>query len=163
MKLIIHKARLILCGLILISFFLPAYQSTSGFSFARQALSDFKNGGEITFTDIFVLVAPLLAMQAVTLYILVRSYFRYAVRKTFTALPALFLGFFLVVIYYSYRNIYPFSGKEVLKHLQIGSIIAGLSCALVIFTKDLPRKRRRRRRSSGSVQTLSVAEPVNQG
>jgi len=142
MKLLNTKTRLLLCLFIIAAFFIPAYNNVSGFNFISIALSEAKTPGEVTLTDVIIVLAPLVIIPISALVIFIRSAIHLSTRKTFISLPFLFLAFFFAVILLSARNISTeLSGMGALFNMQLGFYLAAASSALLIFTKNSGKKR----------------------
>jgi|GEM_PF-5051203 len=153
MKSMLHNARYILCGLILLGFFLPAYHGISGFSYIPFAFSTLEGQNEITAMDIWVTIIPLLLIPITTIAILIRAYMRLSTRKTVIFLPALCFAFFTVILFVSQKSGgASFSGRAVLFDMSFGFYMTAIGCALLPFTKT-PRKRR----AAKPVEELEVA------
>ena len=144
MKILKTKARLLLCGVIIAAFFIPAYNNISGLSFINRAFSEAKTHNEITETDVLITIIPLLFIPFSALLILVRAVAHVSTRKTYLALPLLFMLFFFGILYISSGNTSGgFSSPKVFFQMQPGFYIAGLASLLVIFTKNYKKRRHR--------------------
>jgi hypothetical protein len=153
MKSFVHNARFILCGLIILAFFLPAYQGISGFSYIPFAFSTLEGQNEITETDIWVTIIPLVLIPITVVVILFRAYMRLSTRKTVMFLPALCFAFFTIILFVSQKSGgASFSGRAVLFEMTIGFYLMALGCAFLPFTKT-PRKRKAVKR----VEEMEVA------
>ena len=153
MKAILHNARPILCGLIILAFFLPAYHGISGFSYIPFAFSTLEGQNEITEMDIWVTIIPLILIPVTSIAILVRAYMRVSTRKTVIFLPALCFAFFTVILFVSQKSGgASFSGRAVLFEMTFGFYLTAIGCAFLPFTKT-PRKRK----AAKPVEELEVA------
>ena len=85
--------------MIIIAFFVPAYNNISGFGFISLAFTESKKNGEITFTDILIIIVPLFALFLAALVILLRTVAYRPTRRLYLTLPLLFLFFFFGVMY----------------------------------------------------------------
>ena len=158
MILLRKKARSVLCLLIIIAFFVPAYRSTSAFSFLWVAMSATARGQDVNTTDTLVMILPLLMVPLSAIFLLIFSELRIAVRRANVALPVIFLTFFTVVFYVSERT--GQSGLSPLKmilSMQPGFYLAALSSVGLLFTKNQKRKRRHRRREVAEPQPQATA------
>ena len=152
MKFITTKARLLLCGVIIAAFFIPAYQNISGFTFINYAFSEAKSNSEITEMDVLITIVPLLFIPLSALFILVRARLYLVTSKIYLALPLLFMLFFFGIIYLSERNSASgFSSPATFFYMQPGFYIMILASLLLIFTKTYKKRRRRRRVNSTEV------------
>lgn len=156
MKFITTNARPVLCGVIIAAFFIPAYHNISGFGFINHAYSEVNSQNELTKMDVLITITPLVFIPFSALFILVRSAVHIPSRKTYLALPLLFMCFFFGIIYLSSGNSGGgFSSPRVFFQMQPGFYIAGLASVLLIFTKN--HRKRRRRRSVAPAETIAAA------
>ncbi len=151
MKKTIARARLWLCGIIVLAFFLPAYGGYSAFSFIPLAFSEAANGS-VTKMDIIILIVPLLLIPAAAVAISGLFLLRISVRRIYLAVPVIFLVFFLMVLFRS-----PGMTATSLRGMQLGFYTMVLATACFAFTKDAKRKSRRRvKRTSTSKPELAA-------
>ena len=141
MKRFLSKARVLLCGLILLSFFLPAYAHYNAVQFISFLLEAVNKAYEITAADAFLAIATLLIIPFSALALIVCSYQRKPVRRIYAAVP---LIFFLCFTGLLFTNETGQAGDRAYNYFAAagpGFYIAGLSCILLLFTKNPRRKR----------------------
>src|ERR671912_873499 len=156
MKFITTNARLLLCGVIIAAFFIPAYNNISGFGFINHAFLEVNTQNEITETDVLITITPLLFIPFSALFLLVRTAAHVSSRKMYLALPVIFMLFFFGIIFLTSRNSTGgFSSPTVFFQMQPGFYITVLASVLLIYTKN--RRKRRRRRSVQSTETAAAA------
>ncbi|HUC79641.1 MAG TPA: hypothetical protein VMR70_01945 [Flavisolibacter sp.] len=141
------KARLLLCTLILLSFFLPAYRGVSGFGFIPLAFDEVTKSHELTMIDVVILLVPLVLIPVSAAGIGIASWLRIPVRKTFAAFPLLCLLAFICLLLMSSGGS-GFSGTSLLSQMGVGFYLALPATAYLPFTKNMVRKRRRRRQTT---------------
>jgi hypothetical protein len=135
------NARVILCGVLLVAFFLPALNHLSAFEFIPLALAEASGDNGLTKTDALIVIFPLL-MVALSAFLLALTFLlRIVIPKIYLAFPLIFLAFFSALIF---RN-KSISSPSALG-LQAGFYIALLAALLLLFTKDKKQKSRRRRK-----------------
>lgn len=145
MNFLTTRARLLLCCVIIAAFFIPAYNNISGAGFIRLAFIEGESHSEITSTDVLIAVIPLILIPFSALVILLRSAAYMSTRKTYLALPLLFMAFFFGVLYLSSGNTSgSFSSPKVFFQMQPGFYIAGLASFLLLFTKTYKKRRHKR-------------------
>lgn len=153
MNQLVPKARLVLCALIVLAFFLPAYKGYSGLRFLPVALSEAANKSGVTSTDVLILLMPLLMipLSAIGVYTLfVMTVF---IKRIYLAMPLLFLVFFFTLLF---RSPGMASSDGFLGAAQIGFYITALAACGLPFTKDPKRKsRRRRHRAEKKIQATA--------
>lgn len=146
----IAKARLILCAMMVVAFFLPAYNGYSAFRFLPLSLSAAADRSGVTTTDILILDLPLLLLPVTAAGFCLLFVFRIAVRPVYLILPLVFLLFFLTILFRS-PGIAADGGG--FRGLQIGFYLMALSVVALPFTKNAKKKSRKRiRRSATKVQ-----------
>lgn len=145
MKFIIIKGRPLLCCLILIAFFIPSFENVSGLGYINHAFSEVRKSGEITRTDALITIIPLLLIPFFALIILIRSIRHMNTRKTYLALPFVFLCFFFAILFLTSGSTGSFSSFKVLFQMQIGFYLSAMASLLLVFTKHYKRKRSKRR------------------
>jgi hypothetical protein len=146
MKYFKTKTRLLLCGVIIAAFFLPAFEGISGFLFVRLAFSEVGSHSEITQTDVLLAIIPLLLVPLSSLAILLASSLHLTIRKIYLIFPLAFMfSFFGLLVLTARNNSGAFASPTVFLNMQPGFYIAGLASTLLIFSKDLKKKKRRKR------------------
>lgn len=145
MKKVISNARPVLCGLILLSFFLPAYAGYSAIRFSMLALAEASGKNNVTTTDVAILVLPLLLIPATAIGFCLLFLLHQSIRRIYLALPIIFLVFFLALLFNS-----PGLAAGRFTEMQAGFYLMSVSACLLPFTTDAKRKRRRRRRHSSA-------------
>jgi len=152
MKALTTKSRLLVCAVIIIAFFVPAYDGISGFSYISFAFKNLEGQTEITTMDVWVTIIPLLLIPISAAAILVRSYYKLSTRKTYMFLPAVCFGFFTVILFFSQKSGGAvFSGRVVLMEMTIGFYLTAIGCAILPFTKT-PRRRKSEKPVSGEME-----------
>jgi hypothetical protein len=143
MQTILSKSRFTLCYLILGAFFLPAYQDISGFTFIPMALSSTEEQSEISSADIFVAIIPLVLIPLSSIAILVRTYMRRPIRKTFKALPLISLAIFTFILFLSLRTIVGsgMTSLRILSHFREGFYLIAIASVLLPFTRSPYRRK----------------------
>lgn len=144
MKNLIAKGRLLLCTMIVLSFFLPAYAGYSALRFIPLALSEAADKSNVTTLDVLMLIVPLVLIPVIAFTILGLFLLRVAVMQSYLALPLLFMIFFLTLLFRS-PGIAAAGGG--LRGLQIGFYFMALSAVTLPFTKNAKQKSRRRTQS----------------
>lgn len=146
MKFFITNARLLLTGLIVAAFFLPSYGGISGFRFISLAFSEINRESEITSTDVFIMILPLIMIPVFALLLFIGAALKQPMRKILTGMPLICLCTFLAILLVGARNgSGSFSGPEFLVQMQVGFYLAFVASILLVATKD-PRKKRVKRR-----------------
>src|SRR5215204_2015816 len=105
MDFLIKQARIILCAVIILAFFIPAYQNISGFTFISTAFSKIDGQTEIMVEDVIITVIPLVMIPVSALLILIGTYRRRSIQKTFKALPLICLVIFTCILFMTLRSI----------------------------------------------------------
>ena len=149
MKLLLSNARYIACGLIILAFIIPAYHGISAFGFISFAFAETKGKNEITSTDVWITIIPLILIPLSATGIAIRAYLKLSTRKTFIYLPLLCFAFFTAILFMSLRSDgIIFSGRNVLSDMSFGFYLLAVGCLILPFTKT-----RRKRKIKNAVRT----------
>jgi glucan phosphoethanolaminetransferase (alkaline phosphatase superfamily) len=157
MKLLSNKTRLLLSILIIISFFLPAYNAISAFKFISLALSETTPPTDINLIDVLMILAPLVLIPIIAIVVFIRSYMKASTPTTVTGLPLLFLMFFFGILFFT-GNISSISSPayKFLLKMQIGFYLTVIASLLLLFTRNGRQHRHKRRRQS-SLKATAIA------
>lgn len=143
MKQWITNGRPVLCSLILLAFFLPAYKNYSAFNFVPLAVNETSIGSGVTSTDVLMLLIPLLLVPVVAILFFILYAYRISIKPVYLAMPLVFASFFLLLFFRGQGS----SGSVLtVKELGAGFYLGAIAVALLPFTKDAKKKSRRRRR-----------------
>jgi hypothetical protein len=157
MRILPHQTRLWLSALIIVSFIIPAYKSISAFTFIGLALSEVETHADVTIIDVLIVVSPLIFMPIIAIVIAIRSVRRVPVRKTVTALPLVLLVFFCAILSFSSNNSdvhAPLPG--LLFDMQIGFYLTVIASLLLVFTKNVSKRRHKRRSRSSKITNVEA-------
>ena len=145
MQTLFTNARYTLCILNILAFFLPSYQSISALNFIPLAFATTNEKTEISSSDVFIAIVPLVLIPLSSLAIIVLTSLRRVIRKTFKALPFICLVIFTFILFLSLRTIEGsgMSSLRTLSHLGIGYYLAAICSILLPFTKSPYRKKAR--------------------
>lgn len=159
MPLLSNKSRLPLSVLLLIAFFIPAYNNVSAFTFIGLAFSEAKAQTEITFIDVLILITPLIFIPVIAVVILIRSVMQVRIRKSVTGLPLLLLLFFIALLSFTgNRSTLHFPVSKLLFGMQVGFYLTAIASLLLLFTKNKRKHRRKRKTLSSQTATAVVSE-----
>lgn len=153
MKTLAKKARLVLCSLLIVAFFIPSYNGISAFNFIPIAFAQPEVNSEITLTDVLVAVVPLFFIPLSALGILFLFWMKMPARKTYLALPLFSILTFTGILFTGLNSGSAFSsGRAFLMQMGIGFYIALIAAVLLPFTKRSVRKRARQPKSESQVE-----------
>lgn len=144
MKRLKYKARLPLCGFILLSFFLPAYAHYTAMQFISLVLSSVNKAYEITTTDAVVAIGSLLLIPLSALVLVFRGALRLSTRRVYVAMPLIFFLFFAGILFTNLSAMSP--SFNAFAATGPGFYVACIAALLLLFTKSPRRKTRRRKK-----------------
>lgn len=150
MKRSVAVARPLLCAVVVLAFFLPAYQACSGFQFISLALAEAANKNGVTTTDVMILLLPMMLIPASAGILGAAFALRISVQRIYTVLPFVFFTFFTLLFFRSQAHATSQPGGA-----QIGFYLTGVATALLPFTKNAKRKSRRRRRNTKPLEAVA--------
>ena len=149
MKTLSQKARLLLCSLIILAYFIPSYNGISGFSFVSLAFSEPEVNSDITSTDVLILIIPLLFTPLSALVLLLISSLKIPARKIYMAMPLTgIVAFVSILVLASGNGSGNFSNLSFLLQMGGGFYLALTASFLLPFTKNPHRKRVKKRKTS---------------
>ena len=144
MKRLQTKARMPLCGLILLCFFLPAYDHYSAFEFIGIVRNSINKAYDVTTTDAAIAIGSLLMVPFSAAVLLLRAWLRIPTRKIYVAMPLIFFLFFTGILFASQTSLAGPSSVNCFAPAEVGFYLAALCCVLLLFTRNQKRRRRRR-------------------
>jgi glucan phosphoethanolaminetransferase (alkaline phosphatase superfamily) len=154
-----NKYRLPLAILNLISFFIPAYDNTSGFQFIGLAFAEAEARAEITLIDVLIIITPLIFIPVITLVVCIRSAMKARIRTTIIGLPLVLLVFFFVLLVFTgIASNDHITASKLFFSMEIGFYVAAIASLLLIFTKNGSRHKRRRKGHSSEMETTVIVE-----
>lgn len=132
--------------LIIIAFFIPAYENISGVGFLNLALGTVNNDDEMTMVDFIIISFPLLLIPFTALVILFKSLRKKALTSLLLSLPFFSLAFFMVLLSFDMNKDASHSGIfNLLKNMRFGFYIVCIASLLLLFSQS-----RREALNSGS-------------
>lgn len=130
-----NHSRAICASLIIIAFFIPAYDNISALDFLHLAIYSVSNDAELTFVDLLIVSTPLLLVPLTAIIILYRSLQKKALHHLLLALPFFSLTFFLLLVSFDINKDLAGSGiVSLLKNMRTGFYLAALAALLLLLS-----------------------------
>lgn len=130
-----NQFRALYAILVIISFFIPAYNHFSAFQFLLLALSSLGAESEITLIDLLVILFPLLLIPFTALLILIRSLSKKPLNTLLLCLPFFsFSFFFLIFSLDMVRQVNSGNVLNLLTQMRIGFYLAAAASLLLLFS-----------------------------
>jgi hypothetical protein len=130
-----NRSRAIYAALLLLAFFIPAYNQVSAFRFLIQAVSSAGNDNEITLVDLLVVLLPLLLIPATALLILVKAVNKKPLNSLLLSLPFFSMSFFFLILSFDInRQASGSNALGLLKQMSPGFYLAAFASLLLLFS-----------------------------
>lgn len=135
MRLSRNRFRMIYAALVIVSFFIPAYQNVSAFEFFSLAIGDIRSEADVTLLDLVVILIPLLLIPFTALYVLMRAANKKPMNGLLLGLPLFSFAFFFLILSLDInRNVNNVDVLELLKEMSFGFYITAMGALLLLFT-----------------------------
>ncbi len=130
-----NQYRAIFAVVVIVAFFIPAYNSVSAFQFLLLALGSLRNDSEITLVDLLVILLPLLLVPATALLILFQALNKRRVNSLLLCLPFFSMAFFFLIFSFDrVRQVSSFSVLNLLTEMRVGFYLAAFASLLLLFS-----------------------------
>ncbi|MBB1287214.1 hypothetical protein HRH25_22750 [Flavisolibacter sp. BT320] len=141
-----NQYRAFYASLIIIAFFIPAYDNISAVGFLNLAFGTVSNDDEMTMVDFIIISFPLLLIPLTALIILFKSLRKKALNSLLLSLPFFSLAFFMLLLSFDMNKEVNNSGIfSLIKNMGFGFYIVCLASLLLLFSQS-----RREALNSGS-------------
>jgi hypothetical protein len=135
MKVNRNQYRAIYAALLIIAFFIPAYDDVSAFQFSLLVLRSAGADNEITLLDLLVILLPLLLILLTAMLILFKAVNKRPLNSLLLCLPFFSIAvFFLLLLFDINRQIDGTSLLNLLTQMHIGFYVAGFASLLLLFS-----------------------------
>ena len=130
-----NQYRAIFAMVVLIAFFIPAYERVSAFQFLFLVLNSFDSDGEITLLDLLVILLPLLLVPAAAVLILLRIVNKKPVTSLLLCLPFFSVAFFFFIFSFDrIRQVNSVTMLNLLAEMRVGFYLAAFASLLLLFS-----------------------------
>lgn len=130
-----NQYRAIYASLIIIAFFIPAYDNVSALGFLNLVIGSVGNDAELTLIDLVIILFPLLLVPITAVIILFRSLRKKALNSLLLGLPFFSLAFFILLLSFDINKDVSNPGVlGLIKDMSIGFYLACFASLLLLFS-----------------------------
>ncbi|NTS41527.1 MAG: hypothetical protein EOO10_24025 [Chitinophagaceae bacterium] len=130
-----NQYRAIYASLIIVAFFIPAYNNISAAGFLSLALNTVRSDDEMTMIDFVIISFPLFLILLTALIILFQSLRKRTSTSLLLGLPLFSLAFFIVLLSFDVNKEVSNAGVfSLLKNMRYGFYIASLASVLLFLS-----------------------------
>lgn len=130
-----NQYRALYASLIIVAFFIPAYNNISAAGFLSLALGTVKSDDEMTMIDFVIISFPLILILLTAFLILFRSLRKRSSTSLLLGLPFFSLAFFIVLLSFDVNKEVSNTGIfSLLKNMRYGFYIASFASLLLLFS-----------------------------
>lgn len=132
-----NQYRTLYASLIIIAFFIPAYDNISGAGFLNLAFGTVNRDDELTMVDFLIISIPLLLIPLTAFIILFKSLRKKSLTGLLLSLPFFSLVFFILLLSFDMNKEVNNAGIfSLLKNMRYGFYIASMASLFLLFSQS---------------------------